>query len=163
VTGMFNFSSRRVAGFSIIELIASVAILGLLASVAMPVIQTSITREKEYQLRIALRDIRSAIDAYKQATTNNLISSTQTPSGYPPNLTALAAGVPTIAVPPTPSQQMYFLRSVPRDPFFPDQTTPAIDTWAVRGYDDSNPPSDVFDVSSMSTQPGLNGIPYSQW
>jgi general secretion pathway protein G len=161
---MFNSPSRRVAGFSIIELIASVAILGLLASVAMPVIQTSITREKEYQLRIALRDIRSAIDAYKQATAGNLISSTPAPSGYPPNLTALAAGVATtITSTNTTSQQMYFLRSIPRDPFFPDQTTPAIDTWAVRGYDDSNPPSDVFDVSSMSTQAGLNGISYSQW
>jgi general secretion pathway protein G len=87
----------------------------------------------------------------------------QVSSGYPPNLTALAAGVATTAIPPALSQQMYFLRSVPRDPFFPDQTTPAIETWALRSYDDSSPPADVFDVSSMSTQTGLNGVSYSQW
>jgi len=145
-----------------------VAILGVLASIAMPVIQTSITREKEYQLRIALRDIRTAIDAYKQASANGLIV-TSTQSGYPQTLSELAAGV---AMKANSSQQMYFLRSVPRDPFFSDETTPAVDTWMLRNYasqpDTFSPPSsasipDVFDVQSTSSQVGLNGVPYNQW
>ncbi|MDR3483165.1 MAG: type II secretion system protein [Burkholderiaceae bacterium] len=155
---------RRDAGFSIVELVVSVAILGVLASVAMPVIETSITREKEYQLRIALRDIRNAIDAYKQATASGVISLGQVPSGYPPSLTELSGGVPTVA---TPVQQLYFLRSIPRDPFYPDQTTPALATWGLRSYesppDSPAPGTDVFDVYSTSTQVGLNGVPYSQW
>jgi general secretion pathway protein G len=159
--------AARFAGFSIIELIASVAILGLLASVAMPVIQNEIKREKEYQLGVALRDIRNAIDAYKQATASSLISLGTTPSGYPPNLLALSGGVATIA---TPSKQLYFLRSIPRDPFFPDQTTPALNTWGLRSFEmapDATAPGnavdDVFDVHSMSTQVGLNGVAYNEW
>jgi general secretion pathway protein G len=155
---------RRTAGFSIVELVVSVAILGVLASVAMPVIETSITREKEYQLRIALRDIRNAIDAYKQAAAGKLIKVDTGQSGYPPSLTELSGGVPTIA---TPVQQLYFLRSIPRDPFYPDQTTPALNTWGLRSYesapDSPAPGTDVFDVYSTSTLVGLNGVPYSQW
>jgi general secretion pathway protein G len=159
-------SSRFQFGFSIVELVVSVAILGILAAVAMPVIQTSVTREKEYQLQIALRDIRNAIDAYKQASVSQLITADST-SGYPHSLADLAAGVPTNANPP---QQIYFLRSVPRDPFFPDETTSAIDTWNVRTFTmnpgtftSSSQATDVFDVSSMSTQAGLNGVPYNEW
>jgi len=86
-------------------------------------------------------------------------------SGYPPSLTALSGGV-TDALSPTQAQ-IYFLRSIPRDPFYPDQTTPSISTWALRSYASppDNPTSgdDVFDVQSMSTAVGLNGVPYNQW
>jgi general secretion pathway protein G len=156
---------RRSAGFTIIELLASVAILGLLASVAMPVIQTTMTREKENQLRIALRDIRTAIDAYKLVSASGNITVPTGQSGYPPSLTELAAGVPNANNPGGP--QLYFLRGVPRDPFFPDQTIAAISTWGLRSFasppDNPLPGDDVFDVHSMSTQTGLNGVPYNQW
>lgn len=157
---------RRSAGFTIIELVASVAIIGILASVAMPVIQTAMTRQKEAQLRAALISIRGAIDAYKQATVNGNIPKTSiNPNGYPPLLTTLTGGV-TDELSPTKAQ-IYFLRSIPRDPFFPDQTTPAVDTWTIRSF--ASPPEapekgdDVFDVQSMSSQAGLNGVPYNQW
>jgi general secretion pathway protein G len=153
------------AGFTIIELLASVAIIGILASVAMPLVQNTITREKEQQLRVALMNIRNAIDAYKQATVSGSITLQQGDSGYPPSLLALSGGVPNANS--NPPSQIYFLRSIPRDPFFPDQTTPSISTWALRSYasppDSPAPGDDVFDVHSMSTQVGLNGIPYNEW
>jgi general secretion pathway protein G len=157
--------SRRAFGFTIIELVASVAIIGILASVAMPVIQNAMTRQKEAQLRAALISIRNAIDAYKQAVVNGNIKLQDGQSGYPPGLTALTGGV-TDAKSPT-NAQIYFLRSIPRDPFYPDLTTPAISTWSLRSYassaDAPMPGDDVFDVQSTSTQAGLNGVPYNQW
>lgn len=157
-------TSRRMPGFSIIELVASVAILGVLAAVAIPVMQTEITREKEYQLRIALQDIRTAIDAYKQASATGLIAVGSGSSGYPPSLTELSGGVPTLT---SPSRQLYFLRSVPRDPFYPDLTTPALKTWGLRSFasppDNPAPGNDVFDVYSLSAKVGLNGIAYKEW
>lgn len=164
MSATFHSGFRRFGGFSIIELVASVAILGVLASVAMPVVQNSIKREKEYQLRTALQDIRTAIDAYKQASASGLILVAQGQSGYPPSLSALSGGVASTANPP---QQLYFLRSVPRDPFFPDQTVSALTTWGLRSFasppDNPAPGNDVFDVYSTSTEVGLNGVPYSQW
>jgi len=156
-------SFRPSGGFTIIELVASVAIIGILASVAMPVIQNAVTRQKEAQLRLALNNIRNAIDAYKQATVNGNIPLLQGQSGYPPSLAALSAGVTD----KNTQAQIYFLRSIPRDPFYPDQTTPAVSTWTLRSYaSPSDAPvagDDVFDVQSMSTQAGLNGVPYNQW
>ncbi len=161
------FKRPFAAGFTIIELLASVAIIGILASVAMPVIHTAVTRQKEAQLRAALISIRGAIDAYKQASVNGNIALQNGQSGYPPSLTALAGGVTDASSTSTPPAQVYFLRSIPRDPFYPDQTTPAIQTWTLRSYasspDNPVPGDDVFDVQSMSTQAGLNGVPYNQW
>jgi general secretion pathway protein G len=82
-------------------------------------------------------------------------------------LTALVGGVTDALSTTSPPAQIYFLRSIPRDPFYPDQTAPAMSTWTVRSY--ASPPEapmpgdDVFDVQSMSAQAGLNGVPYNQW
>lgn len=153
------------AGFSLIELLVSAAILGLLATVAMPMAELTKKREKEHQLRLALRDIRQAIDAYKVASSTGKIALLPGQSGYPPSLVELVGGV-TDASNPNGSK-LYFLRRIPRDPFYADQATPAIDTWGKRSYD--SPPdspregNDVFDVYSTSTQSGLNGVPYKEW
>lgn len=156
---------RRPYGFSLIELLAAAAILGILASVAVPVAQTAMRREKEHELRLALRDIRRGLDAYKLASLAGHIPVNPGESGYPPSLSALVTGIPDAKNTGAPVQ--YFLRRIPRDPFFADRTVAADKTWGTRRYD--SPPdapqegADVFDVYSRSTQSGLNGVPYAEW
>jgi general secretion pathway protein G len=152
-------------GFSFVELLVSAAIIGLLASIAVPVIQTSVKRQKERDLRIALRDIRQGIDAYKQAGAAGRLEVKQDQSGYPPTLNALVQGVEDISRPEHP--KLYFLRRIPRNPFFPDLNAKAIDTWGKRSF--ASPPEkpeegeDVFDVYTNSNAMGLNGVPYKEW
>ena len=154
-----------VGGFSLVELLVAAAILGLLATVAMPVVELTSKREKEHELRLALRDIRRAIDAYKAAAASGRIKLLPGQSGYPPSLSELVSGVSDATNPDGP--KLYFLRHVPRDPFYPDMKIAAINTWGLRSYD--SPPDiprvgeDVFDVYSQSTEKGLNGVPYSEW
>lgn len=161
-----NARSWRLApGFSLVELLVSAAILGVLASVAMPLAETTIRRHKEHELRIVLRDIRNGIDAYKRASESGQIAVAAGQSGYPPTLGDLAAGVPDAWKPEGP--RLYFLRRVPRDPFHPVKAVAAVDTWGLRSFasgpDDPREGDDVFDVYSLSAQSGLNGVPYSQW
>lgn len=155
---------RRHAGFSLIELLAAAAILGVLATVAMPVMETTMRRQKEQALRIALRDIRQAIDAYKLAADGGRIVVASDESGYPGSLSDLTAGLNDEKNPGGP--KMYFLRRVPRDPFA-DPAMTAIDSWRKRRFDSpSDAPvegDDVFDVYSRSPLTGLNGVPYAQW
>lgn len=157
--------AARSGGFSFIELLASAAIIGLLASIAVPVVQTSVKREKERDLRIALRDIRQGIDAYKQAGVAGRIAVLQDQSGYPPSLAALTEGVDDASKPEHP--KLYFLRRIPRDPFFPDPSVKAADTWGKRSFaspaDQPEEGNDVFDVYSRSPQTGLNSVPYREW
>lgn len=152
-------------GFSLMELLASAVILGLLATVAVPFVETVVKREKEHELRIALRSLRQAIDAYKEASAAGRIPLPDGKSGYPPTLLALTGGVMDLAHPAGPP--LYFLRRIPRDPFFPDRTVSAADTWRKRSFaSDADHPAegdDVFDVFSGSTQMGTNGVRYSEW
>lgn len=156
---------KRSFGFSLIELLAAAAILGVLATVAVPVIETTVRREKERELRQALRDIRRGIDAYKQAAATGHILVNNADSGYPPKLEDLVIGVQDEQNKGGP--RLYFIRRIPRDPFFPYRSTPAVQTWGKRSYD--SPPespkegADVFDVYSTSGQTGLNGVPYAEW
>lgn len=159
-------ASGKVAmkGFSFIELLASVAIMGLLASVALPLAETTVRRQKENELRTALRDIRQGIDAYKAASINGKIAKRAEESGYPKTLEELVSGVEDAS---QPGSKLYFLRRIPRDPFSQDASVSSVDTWRVRSFqsppDNPRPGDDVFDISSKSTQHGLNGIPYSEW
>lgn len=152
-------------GFSLVELLVSVAIMGVLAAVAMPLAQTTIRRQKEESLRTSLREIRRAIDAYKDAASAGEIALAVGQSGYPPTLALLAQGVPNAKVAGAPP--LYFLRRVPRDPFNADPTKAAADTWGLRSFDSPpdhpRPGSDVYDVYSLNSESGLNGVPYAQW
>ena len=155
----------RSSGFTFIELLASAAIIGLLASIAVPMVQTSVKRQKERELRIALREIRQGIDAYKQAGMARRIAVLQDQSGYPLTLNVLVEGVEDVSRPEHP--KLYFLRRIPRDPFFPDASVKAVDTWGKRSF--ASPPEkpeegdDVFDVYTRSVLTGLNGVPYREW
>jgi general secretion pathway protein G len=153
-------------GFTMVELVVTVAIVSVLAAAVVPSAQLVFQRERERELRGALRTLRTAIDAYKQASDSGRILKKADKSGYPPDLQTLVDGVDD-ARDAKKGVKIYFLRRLPRDPFWPDATAPAADTWALRSYasppDDPQPGDDVFDVSSRSSRTGLNGVPYHDW
>ncbi len=156
----------RGRGFTIIELVVTLGIVSLLATAVVPSAQLMYQRSRERELRASLRTIRDAIDAYKLAGDTGHIVRAMDQTGYPPDLQTLVDGV-VDARSPKEGVKLYFLRAVPRDPFWPDATTPAAETWALRSYasapDDPQPGADVYDVHSQSSRTGLNGVPYREW
>jgi general secretion pathway protein G len=148
----------RARGFTLIELLITVAIVALLASIAAPLAQVTVQRGKEKELREALREIRTAVDAYKRAADEGVIERAADASGYPPTLAALVEGVPDKRKPDAP--KIYFLRRVPADPLGEEE-------WGLRSYASSasepQAGKDVYDVYSKNDGTGLNGIPYRQW
>ena len=152
-------------GFTLIELVITVAIVALLASVALPVSELAVQRTKEQELRRTLRQIRDAIDIYKQASDEGRIRKSIGDSGYPKKLEDLAEGVDDQKSPK--KEKIYFLRRVPRDPFNADPTLSAAATWGKRSYasppDDPKEGDDVFDVFSLAQGKGINGQPYRDW
>jgi len=152
-------------GFSLIELIITVAIVGILATAVLPAASLVAKRNKEQELRIALRQIRDAIDAYRLAVDEGRILKGAMDSGYPKTLEVLVEGVEDAKNPK--KTRIYFLRRIPRDPMHGDPSVPAAETWGIRSYesppDNPAPGNDVFDVFSLSQDIGLNGVPYSQW
>jgi len=156
---------QAMRGFTLIELLVTVAILGLLASAALPLAELSVRRGKEQELRHALREIRTGLDAYKKASDEGRIARAADATGYPPTLEALVDGVPAQRDPG--KRPVYFLRRLPRDPFYTGTATEPAQTWGLRSYvsppNDPQPGRDVFDVHSTSEQSGINGVPYRDW
>jgi len=156
---------RAAAGFTLLEIAIALAILSILVVMAAPVVKLQAQREKEAELRYALREIRSALDAYKRASDGGLIAKETYASGYPPSLDTLVYGAPNAKDPK--ARPIRFLRRIPRDPMSTDSSLEAVATWAKRSY--ASPPDapsegeDVFDVYSKSGSVGINGIPYRQW
>jgi general secretion pathway protein G len=156
----------RCSGFTLIELMVSLTIIAIMASVATPMVQVALQRQKEQQLREQLREIRRAIDGYKKAADDGRIRKNADATGYPPNLHVLAEGVQDIKDPK--HRLLRFLRWVPQDPMLKLQAgSGTAGGWGLRSYD--SPPDaprysqDVYDVYSLSTQTGINGVPYAQW
>ena len=152
-------------GFTLIELVITVAIVAVLASVALPLNELIVQRGKEQDLRRALREVRDAIDAYKQAFDEGRIVKRAGESGYPKRLEDLVAGVEDQKSPK--KERIYFLRRLPRDPFANDPNLGPAESWGKRSY--LSPPEapqdgeDVFDVFSLSSATGINGRPYREW
>lgn len=155
---------RGQLGFTLVELVITVAIIGILASVAAPLTETVVRRSREQELKTALTSLRDAIDAYKDAFDNGRIKRSLGDTGYPPSLQTLVDGVPDQRS--ASAAKIYFLRRIPRDPTA-DPTLPAAETWGLRSY--ASPPdapsagSDVFDVRSLSEGKGLDGTSYRDW
>lgn len=155
----------RMRGFTLIELVITVAIVSILASAVLPLHELVVTRAKEQDLRRSLREIRAALDAHKQASDEGRILKRVGESGFPKRLEDLAEGIEDQRSPNR--EKMYFLRRIPRDPFAADPNQTAAETWGKRSYssppDDPSEGDDVFDVYTLATGTGINGRPYKEW
>lgn len=152
-------------GFTLIELLITVVIVAVLASVALPLNELVVQRGKEAELRRSLRDIREAIDGYKQAFDEGRMVRRAGDSGYPKRLEELVEGVEDMKDPRR--SRIYFLRRIPRDPFADDPNVSPAESWARRSYasppDDPREGEDVFDVFTRSPLAGINGRPLKEW
>lgn len=152
-------------GFTLIEMMVTLAIIAVLAMLIVPVAQIGTQRAREHELRTALREIRNAVDAYKRAADEGRIARDSNSTGYPPSLQILVDGVDDGKK--TKREKIRFLRRLPRDPMYPDNSVDPAQTWGLRSYaSDATDPregADVYDVYSRSPQIGLNGVAYKAW
>lgn len=150
---------RSSKGFTLVELIAAITILLILTSAALPLARTQVQRQKEAELRRALRELRQAIDRYKDFADRGMIPTTADSFGYPPDLETLVKGVPLKG---SATAKYKFLRRIPIDPMTGNAD------WGLRSMQD-DPDSrswgggNVFDVYSKSWGTGLDGTPYADW
>jgi general secretion pathway protein G len=147
------------AGMTLLELIVACSILLVLATVAMPLARVTVTRRKETDLRYDLRQMRDAIDRYKDDADKNVIQVQAGTEGYPPDLQTLVQGVQLTGA---QDKRIRYLREIPVDPMTGDAN------WGMRSVqDDSDSTSwggqDVFDVYSKSDGTALDGTKYSDW
>src|SRR5437773_5222943 len=147
------------SGMTLLELIIASTILLILSSAALPVFRYTIVRQKEFELRRDLREMRDAIDRYKDYSDRGLIRVEAGSEGYPPDLGTLIKGVNVGA---GAEQKIRFLRRIPKDPM----TGRA--EWDLRAVqDDPDATSwggnNVFDVHSKSQATALDGTKYSDW
>jgi general secretion pathway protein G len=155
---MRNRKSQR--GLTLVELIVAFTIMALLTSMAVPLARYKVRRDKERELRLSLREIRKAIDDYKDATLAGKIEVKLGTDGYPETLEQLVNGVKLLQS--AEGKKIKFLRRIPRDPI-----TNSTD-WGLRSEQD-DPTStswgrqNIFDVYSKSTERASDGTLYSQW
>ncbi|HXN74502.1 MAG TPA: type II secretion system protein [Candidatus Acidoferrales bacterium] len=147
------------AGMTLIELVLACAILVVLATAAIPLARVTVKRHKEDTLRYDLRQIRDAIDRYKDAADKGQIQVQAGTEGYPPDLQTLVHGVALTGV---TGKNIRFLRRIPTDPMTGNQD------WGMRSVQDDTDSSswggqDVFDVFTKSSGTALNGTKYSDW
>jgi general secretion pathway protein G len=157
---------RRAAGasgFTFVELLIVAVVLLVLSSAALPLARVTMQRQKEVELRRALREMRVAIDKFKDGVDFGQIAATEVRAGsegYPPTLDVLVEGVP--AANDASGRKLKFLRRIPIDPMTGEAE------WAFRSYQDKADATswggqNVYDVRSKSEGTALDGTKYRDW
>src|SRR5215813_3996430 len=146
-------------GFTLIELIVSIFIISILIGLALPLAKNSIKREKEFELRAALREMRTAIDKYKDASDRGFIQLKVDTDGYPETLQVLVDGVQMVG---QVDKKLKFLRRIPVDPMTKSAE------WGQRSYQDDPKATswggqNVFDVYTKSEGTALDDTKYKDW
>jgi general secretion pathway protein G len=160
------FDNNR--GLSLIELVVTMVILSILASMILPSARMTSTRVKELELKRSLREIRTALDDYKKTydkavDDKKIIPSLNKPGGYPETLKVLVEGYDFGGA---VSYKKKFLRKIPTDPFHPVKE--GEEPWGMRSYEDESDSNswggqDVFDVYSLSSGTAIDGTKYKDW
>lgn len=150
---------NRSSGFTLIEMLAALAIISILASGILPLSQIVVKRTKELQLRGHLRQIRMALDEYKRLADEEIIPVPAGGSGYPESLEILVSGV---ALKTVTGEKRKFLRRIPKDPMTEDGD------WGLISYADEPGSTiwggqDVYDIYSLSEQQAIDGSNYKDW
>lgn len=152
-------SANLEVGHTLVELIATVSIISILAMGVLPLARISVKRQKETELRHSLREMREAIDHYKDAADRGFIEVKLGTDGYPPDMETLVKGVTQLN---TTDKKLRFLRRIPID----SMTAKA--EWGLRSSQDSPDSSsfggqNIYDVYSKSGGVALDGSKYSEW
>ena len=150
-------------GYSFVELLVVSAILLILASAVLPLTSVTVQRQREVELRRALREMRTAIDGYKDAVDLGVIGGDDVEAddeGYPPDLETLVEGVEALG--DADGRKVKFLRRIPFDPFTRSRE------WGLRSYQDDPDAAgwggeNVYDVYSRSRGTALDGTRYRDW
>jgi len=154
-----RFQSTNASGMTLLELVIACSVLLVLASVALPLARVAVIRGKEQKLHYDLREMRDAIDRYKDDADKGLIQVQAGTEGYPPSLETLYQGVQLTSA---QDRRVRYLREIPKDPFTGNQD------WGLRSVQDDADATawggqDVFDVYSQAPGTALDGTKYSEW
>ena len=150
-------SSKGSRGYTLAELVMVVALIAVLAAMALPVAKFTVKRQKEAELRLALRQIRTAIDEYKRMSDQGMIPVKIGGEGYPEELEELVEGVEIVGQ----ETKMRFLRRIPIDPMTRDD-------WELRSYQDDHDATswggeNIYDVRTSSEGVAIDGTKYADW
>jgi len=149
----------KTGGFTLIEMMATVTIISILATGIIPLSQVVYKRTKELELRNNLRVIRTALDEYKKLVDQEIIPKSVSDSGYPKTLEIMVTG---IDLQTQTGEKRKFLRRIPRDPITEDGK------WGLRSYADNHDSTiwggqDVYDIYCLSDGQALDGTYYADW
>ena len=157
---LMEFQPSKAGGFSLLELIITLAILSILVVAVVPLTKNNLKRQREYELKQNLREIRQAIDRYHLECPTNVGPLDRTPVDecYPPKFETLVEGI----TPPNSTRKIRYLRRMPRDPitgkeewgFRSIQDDPKADSWGGQN---------IYDVYCKSAETALNGTKYKDW
>lgn len=154
---MRRFLSHSARGFTLAELVMVVALIAVLSAMALPVAKFTVKRQKEAELRLALRQIRTAIDEHKRLSDQGMIPLTIGGEGYPESLEVLVEGIEVVGQ----ETKVRFLRRIPIDPMTDED-------WELRSYQDDHDATswggeNVYDVRTSSEGVAIDGTKYADW